>query len=685
MDFEYYMKRGFYIVPVDSSMNDLTNGSIDRKVINSKMNNSYALAVRVPRGFTAVKYSSDYSDFVDEISGGTSTFWQFKNHCYAIFRGVVENNYNGRLEVIGAGGMAPVDPRDFGVDFDNIPVMIGTVLERRDLAYESLRFVAKEGIMDRKPIDVVVQEILDEDGRQLESYLAQYSSSCPTRYMAALQLYIGVLYDVNLDVTSEIGMMLPLQFLDYERGQNNWPLPKKLTIDAQLDVFPIEAMPIALREYSSLVAKNMGVDVAGIALSILTALSSLLAKKVLIYPKKNDNWVECPLLWVMWVSRSGTKKSAISSQITKFIRPIEDAYYRDNIEIKAAKSSEKIRLEEIVKKARRELSSNPAAEKELKEAQAALEEIGQIGDINIILNDTTPEKMVDDCAMNTKTAMMDIQQELSALQQKLAKGGWELLRGIYLQSWDGISSYTYSTKSGGTKKIDRLAIALWTNTQPTTLEKMVEKIKDTFDDGFLQRSLVAYDSTAEHQIIDAVLPQSYVDGISNIFNAAYNMPEVNGKLTDDAYELLLEKLQTIDEMIRLENDSMLCSSYGKGRGYMVRIAYLIMFFRTKGKHENITRSDLEAAWMVLIWVWSGMRSKLTNSSGIELICKDVLAGFKTGLYANKCSTETIRKFMRHNTTTVTLNAALDLLTDKGYIRTIKQKTGKLVLFNPRMN
>ena len=101
------------------------------------------------------------------------------------------------------------------------------------------------------------------------------------------------------------------------------PIPKGLLPVASFD--PATLLPAAIAPWVADIADRMQCPPDFVGLSALTALASVLGRKVAIRPKREDDWIRVSNLWSMIVGRPGILKSPAMDEVLKPLNRLEAA------------------------------------------------------------------------------------------------------------------------------------------------------------------------------------------------------------------------------------------------------------------------------------------------------------------------------------------------------------------------
>ncbi|MBM4222381.1 MAG: DUF3987 domain-containing protein [Gammaproteobacteria bacterium] len=253
-------------------------------------------------------------------------------------------------------------------------------------------------------------------------------------------------------------------------------------------------IPNSLREWIVDIAHRMQVPCEFIAIPAIVGISSIIGRKVRIYPKQNDNWVVVPNLWGAIVSRPGTFKSPAMAAA---LQPLEDIIAKSNAQF--TKELNDWAIEKTIKEATFEAMKDQMMRSlkkdNLEEVDLLKERLKKLQE-EILLkapsckrlktNDATVEKLVE-LLLDNPNGLLVIRDELSGWIMSLNKQGKEENRPFYLESWNGYGSYTVDRIGRGTVHIPAICLSILGGIQPDKLERLITNSLDSNDDGLLQR------------------------------------------------------------------------------------------------------------------------------------------------------------------------------------------------------
>src|SRR5262249_34880580 len=104
----------------------------------------------------------------------------------------------------------------------------------------------------------------------------------------------------------------------------SWPAPKPLP-DGLLPVepFSLDFMPNALAPLIEDIANRLQCPPDYVAVAVITALGSVIGRRIGIKPQAKTDWIEVPNLWGMFIGRPGMLKSPAMMEALKPLHHLE--------------------------------------------------------------------------------------------------------------------------------------------------------------------------------------------------------------------------------------------------------------------------------------------------------------------------------------------------------------------------
>jgi hypothetical protein len=241
------------------------------------------------------------------------------------------------------------------------------------------------------------------------------------------------------------------------------------------------------------VAERMHCPPDFVAVPLLVAGASLVARHVGIRPQRRTDWIERGNLWALIVGRPGIMKSPAMSQALAPMDRLEacaaEAFNGQAAQHQAEAIAAKLRAEANVKAARAALKKDGGAD------VAALLASDAEGEAPIrrryVVNDLTYEKLGEILSANPY-GVLSVRDEMRGLFLSLAREESAPARAFYLQAWSG-GSYTFDRIGRGTVTVDDARLSIIGGIQPGPLAELVQQARrGAADDGMIERFLIAW-------------------------------------------------------------------------------------------------------------------------------------------------------------------------------------------------
>lgn len=384
---------------------------------------------------------------------------------------------------------------------------------------------------------------------------------------------------------------------------DNWtqplPLPSPTPIAPTL---PLDLIPTAFRAWIVDEADRMQGHLDYFVAAVIVAISSLLGRKLVVRPKKLDNWAVVPNLWGALIGRPTTKKSPVQSKAFEFVNELANEAAKEFAEQEldwkadhAVLLGRKKGLEEKIKEAgkKENTAANIGAYRdELREIEREIEESRPRAK-RYFTNDATTEKIAE-IVRDNPNGIAVIRDELYGFLKSNEKPGREGDRAFFLESWNGSGSYTVDRIGRGTIHIKALRLSIFGGIQPSRLGEYIREAVQggAGDDGLLQRFQVMVwpEHATDWQYVDRVPDAEARERARKVFRSIaeagptdFNANAGNGEegipwigFTEDAQLLFREWLTQLEN--RLCKDESLTpalgSHLGKYRSLMPSLALI---------------------------------------------------------------------------------------------------------------
>ena len=271
-----------------------------------------------------------------------------------------------------------------------------------------------------------------------------------------------------------------------------WPEPKPLPNGLpKVDAFAYEFLPDRLAPWALDVSNRLQSPPDYVAVAVMTALGSVIGRRVGIKPQAKTDWTEIPNLWGMFIGRPGALKSPAMTEALKHIHHLEAEAAKEN-EIAQQAYAAGLDAYDLRKKVR--VSLEKEALKKSKDG-AKVEINFDLGEepkeplpVRYRTNNSTYEAVGELLIANPSGILVE-RDELVSLLRHLDRDEQTVARGFYLSGWSGSQPYTFDRILRGHLHIEAVCLSVLGNTQPSRIAEYVLRANADGGggDGLLQR------------------------------------------------------------------------------------------------------------------------------------------------------------------------------------------------------
>jgi hypothetical protein len=393
------------------------------------------------------------------------------------------------------------------------------------------------------------------------------------------------------------------------------PLPSSLR---PVMTFDDTWMPESLRPWLADLAERMQCPPDFPAAAVMTALSSVIGRRVAIQPKEHDTgWVEHCNLWGLVVGDPGSLKSPTFHAVLRPLRRMEAESVRRHQEVEQGRKAEvmktKLMREAAAKKAAQAIRRGQRNEiEDIDFAALANEDDGEAAPLRrFIVNDFSLEALGEVLRSNP-WGVLCYQDELAGLFAMLQREGNQTLQKFLLSAWNGNAGFTFDRIMRGVRQVDHACLSVLGGIQPGVLAELVRGAQagGAGDDGLIQRFQLMVWPDARHDWRDVDKPPHLTgaDDVEEIFRALENQtPEMLSKhapmnadgvpvftFAPEAQERFREWRITLES--RLRNDDLTRPMIGHLSKYRKLVpALALVIHLAEWRTEAVTLTALEKA------------------------------------------------------------------------------------------
>lgn len=271
---------------------------------------------------------------------------------------------------------------------------------------------------------------------------------------------------------------------------HQWQPPEPLP-DNLLPVMPFDfnLLPVALQPWANDIVHRMQSPPDFVGVAIMSALGTVIGRRIGIRPKQFDDWTEYCNLWACIVGRPGVMKSpaleAALAPLKSLSARASEQYKTDKAAYDATAQIHAMRVDAEKKNIAKTLTKNPSAQIH----PNALIEPAAPTLKRYLINDSTVEVLLDICIENPQ-GVCCYRDELVGLLKSFEKQGQESARGFYLTGWNGNSGYTVDRIGRGKNMhAEAVCLSVFGSTQPGGIGEYLRSatVGGSRDDGLIQR------------------------------------------------------------------------------------------------------------------------------------------------------------------------------------------------------
>jgi Protein of unknown function (DUF3987) len=269
----------------------------------------------------------------------------------------------------------------------------------------------------------------------------------------------------------------------------DWLAPKPLPAGmVPVDPFDYEFLPVALRPWVKDTSNRLQCPADFVAVAAVTALGTLIGRRLGIKPQAKTDWLEIPNLWGMFIGPPGLMKSPAMDEALKYLHRLEAEARIKNSEAheKYEKQAHafKLKKEAKIALAKKALEKNPATCVDLDFS----DEPKEPAPLRYVTNDSTYEGLGELLIGNPMGILVE-RDEIVSLLKYLEDEEHVVARSFYLTGWSGKSGYSIDRIGRGHRPIEAVCIGVLGNTQPAKISEFIRRANadGTGGDGLMQR------------------------------------------------------------------------------------------------------------------------------------------------------------------------------------------------------
>lgn len=330
-------------------------------------------------------------------------------------------------------------------------------------------------------------------------------------------------------------------------------------------------LPQVLRNYILTKSRSLGIPKSAILVSAMTHFSALLGTVYKVTPKLGNDYSVSLNLWGLIVAVPSSRKTAALEIFMKPLEQVQEFFIQKRNSFVSQKRENAAKLNAEKENLKQSISKEKNNE-ELKNKLSELEvELAKLKDAPIPYwifktSDSTPEALAISFKDNSR-GILFFRDEMQGLFGMLAKQGYENLRSLLTEAWNGNKPYTINRIERGLISIPSMTLSVLGSVQPDVLYSTFsdELMKGKGGDGFVQRfQLISqYSLSQVNEPDDTVSMTGDQFFMSALINAIHtltkeknlepNMQPVYLTLSHDAHKKYKEYRNHLNSLIRRED------------------------------------------------------------------------------------------------------------------------------------
>jgi hypothetical protein len=260
------------------------------------------------------------------------------------------------------------------------------------------------------------------------------------------------------------------------------PLPSGLL---PVKLFDTAFLPPSIGPWVEDISDRMQCPPDFVAIPAMTALGSVIGRRIGIRPQRRTDWIEVPNLWACIIGRPGVLKSPAMAEAMKPLHRMEGEARKANEEDRKRHEAEMVLLK--IKEDAAKAAAKKLAEKGLEPALPEFDAPVAPQARRFIATDVTYEALGEILAANPN-GVLAFRDELISLLMTLDREENVAARGFFLTAWAGTSGYTFDRIIRGHTHIEAACVSMVGSTQPARIAEYIRRaVSGKGDDGLIQR------------------------------------------------------------------------------------------------------------------------------------------------------------------------------------------------------
>lgn len=306
------------------------------------------------------------------------------------------------------------------------------------------------------------------------------------------------------------------------------PLPSSL---APVMAFDDAWMPESFRPWLVDIAERMQCPPDFPAAAVMTALSSVIGRRVAIQPKAQDaGWIEHCNLWGLVVGDPGSLKSPTLQAALRPLKRMEAESVRRHGEAEQTRKTDSVKAKMLrdaaAKEAAKAIRTGKGADFDFAALVPAENGDDETPLRRFVVNDFTLEALGEVLRANP-LGTLAFNDEIAGLLALLEREGNQSLRAFLLLAWSGKEGFTFDRIMRGIRRVEHVCLSVLGGIQPGVLAEFVRGAQSggAGDDGLVQRFglMVWPDARSEWRDVDKAPHINGAEDVESLFRTIEEM------------------------------------------------------------------------------------------------------------------------------------------------------------------
>jgi uncharacterized protein DUF3987 len=307
----------------------------------------------------------------------------------------------------------------------------------------------------------------------------------------------------------EIRRRIGLAPADNQSSHPEWGTPKELPAKLpQVDDFSLEFLPPSVAPWVGDISDRLQCPPDYVAVTALTALGSLIGRRIGIKPQQKTDWLEVPNIWGAFIGKPGMLKSPAMMEALKPLHYLEaeaakayaEAVEAHKIELAEFKLHRSVKESVLKEELKKRVVEKVVSLTDVQALKTAIGDAKKDDPLNLGPGPEEPKRVryrtndssyeaLGELLRDNPTGLLLERDELVSLLKHLDTEQQCVARGFYLSGWSGTQPYSFDRIGRGHVHVDAVCISVLGNTQPSRLAEYVRlaNADGAGGDGLIQR------------------------------------------------------------------------------------------------------------------------------------------------------------------------------------------------------